>query len=319
MKKEIVITGVAGFIGYSLAKRLLDLGYTVIGIDNSFKEKIKNDRLNILSYYGDQFVLHDINIENSDILSKTLSEYNPEKIIHLAGNSGKPNISYIHSNFIGFSNILDFSAKNEIPFIYASTHAVYQEDGNSACSEKSAVTESISVSATLAKSNELLAYSYSSLFNLPTIGLRFFSVYGPWGNSYSVDQKFTSSILQDEPIQIYSKEDISRDFIYIDDAVDGILGAIKQDMSSYKNPFEIFNIGSGKSTSLKVLINFIELYGDKEATVKLLPSRLGDTQYSCADITKSKDILGLNPKIDIADGLRTLVEWVRVRSVKDKK
>jgi len=320
MKKVILITGVAGFIGYSVAKRLLDLGYKVIGIDNIndyYDVSLKEYRLKILNYYGDSFCFYKIDISNKSSLSDIFIAHRPEKIIHLAAQAGvrysitNPEV-YISTNIVGFANILEIARNQFIPMIYASSSSVYGNDNLADCfGENHETSKAISLYAATKKSNEVMAYSYASLFKLPLIGLRFFTVYGPLGRPDMALFKFTKNILSGEKIDVYNNGEMYRDFTYIDDIVDGVLSSINFDLSSYEIPHEIFNLGCGNTRKLIDFVKFIELYCDKEADINPMPLQAGDVLKTSADISKAKRLLNFNPKINIEDGLQRFVQWFK--------
>ena len=319
MKKTIVITGVAGFIGYSLAKRLLDLGYKVIGIDNIneyYDPKLKEYRLKILGYYGPSFVFYKEDIINKSALSEIFTTHKPDKIVHLAAQAGvrysitNPDV-YISTNLNGFANILEVARNHFVPLIFASSSSVYGDNPKESFNEEEDTSKAISLYAATKKANEVMAHSYAHLFKLPVIGLRFFTVYGPWGRPDMALFKFTKKILEGDPIDVYNNGEMYRDFTYIDDIVDGILASISYNMDSFEKPYEIFNLGCGNTRKLIDFIKFIELYCDKDANINFMPMQPGDVLKTSADITKAKKLLKFDPKIGIEDGLRRFVEWYK--------
>ncbi len=326
MSKEIIITGVAGFIGYSLSKRLLDLGYKIIGIDNlssSYSVKLKEKRLEILKYYGDQFIFYKKDIRDLTFIESLSKKHSPERIIHLAAEASvisDVSISDMMStNIVGFSNILELCKNTKSSLTFASSNAVYGNNPSKVYSEDQNTDTPISVYAATKKSNENLAYTYSYLHKIPIIGLRFFTVYGPWGRPNTAPSIFTKNILNDVSITLYNKGNMSRDYVYIEDVVDGILTTFNYSGLNKEVPYDVFNIGSGKETSLNTLVNFIELYCDKKAIVTLKDVIAGDVLHTYANVSKSKRLLGFSTKVELADGLRSLVDWFKVFNGKINK
>jgi len=319
MEKEIVITGVAGFIGYAVAKRLLDLGYTVVGIDNLndyYDVSLKEYRLKILRYYADKFIFYKKDIADKKALDTIFNSHKPQKILHLAAQAGvrysieNPDV-YITTNLNGFANILEIARQYNLPMVFASSSSVYGNNSANDFKEEDDTSKAISLYAATKKANEVMAHSYAHLFKIPLIGLRFFTVYGPWGRPDMALFKFTKNILEGKKIDVYNNGEMFRDFTYIDDIVDGILQALNYDMSSYDKPFELFNLGCGNPRKLIDFIKFIELYCDKEANMNLMPIQPGDVLKTSANIDKARSILKFNPKIKIEDGLHHFVEWYK--------
>ena len=323
MKKEIVITGVAGFIGYSVAKRLLDLGYTIIGIDNLsdyYDVSLKEYRLKILKYYGDNFIFYKKDISNMESMRTIFSLHDPDKIINFAAQSGvrysidHPE-NYISTNLCGFANILEMARMRKTPLIYASSSDVYGNSVTPSFCETEDTSKAVSLYAASKKANEVMAHSYSHLFEIPTIGLRFFTVYGPWGRPDMALFKFTQKILNGEQIDVYNNGEMYRDFTFIDDIVNGVLSALSYDMNAYEKPYEIFNLGCGNTRKLIDFVKFIELYCEKEADINYMPLQPGEVLKTSADISKAKRLLNFNPKIGIEDGVLRFIEWFKGYSV----
>lgn len=317
--KKIAITGCAGFIGYSLSKKLLDLGYKIIGIDNLnnyYDINLKESRLKILRNYGDNFIFYKEDISNKVPLSLIYSENMPDTTIHLAAQAGvrysidNPEV-YIETNLTGFGNILELTRTFKTPLIYASSSSVYGDNNLPVFNEEQDTSKAISLYAATKKANEVMAYSYSHLFKIPTIGLRFFTVYGPWGRPDMALFKFTKKILSGEEIDVYNHGEMYRDFTYVDDIVTGIISSMKYDMSSYKTPYEIFNLGCGNTRRLIDFVKIIEKYCSKEAKINFMPLQKGDVLKTSADISKAQKLLNFNPKINIEEGLFNFVEWYR--------
>ena len=228
---KILVTGSAGFIGFHLSKELLLRGYEVIGIDNInsyYDVSLKKARLDILNKYSfdNNFIFKIGNIEDSNFIKNIFSEYKPQKVVNLAAQAGvryslENPMAYINSNIVGFQNIIENSKKNEVEhFVYASSSSVYGGNTLLPFSEKNSVEHPISIYAASKKANELIAHTYSHLYNLPTTGLRFFTVYGPWGRPDMALFLFTKSIINKTPIKVFNNGDMSRDFTYIDDIIE---------------------------------------------------------------------------------------------------
>ncbi len=332
---NILITGVAGFIGFHTAKKLLDKGYKVIGVDNInnyYDKKIKLDRLKILkktSIKNFKFFKKDISnykeIEN--IFKKNKINY----VINLAAQAGvryslKYPKTYLKSNISGFFNIIDISRRFKIKrLIYASTSSVYGLNVENPFTEKHTADHPIQFYAASKRSNELIAHSYSSLYNLETIGLRFFTVYGPWGRPDMALFKFVNNIIKNKAIEIFNYGNHARDFTYIDDIVDGIVLLIKSkkifntnNKNNKKNfspdesssPFKIFNIGSGKKTALMKYVKIIEKNLKINAKKKYLPLQKGDIRSTLSNINSLKKF-GYKPKVNPENGIKKFINWYR--------
>jgi len=319
MKKVVMITGVAGFIGYSLAKKLLDLGHTIVGIDNIndyYDVTLKEHRLKMLECYKDKFFFYKVDIANKAALNEVCACHNPEKIIHLAAQAGvrysliNPSI-YITSNLCGFGNILEIARSYNTPLIYASSSSVYGDNNSTSFNEQHNTSEAVSLYAATKKANEVMAHSYSHLFKLPTIGLRFFTVYGPLGRPDMAIYKFTKNILENKQIDVYNNGEMYRDFTYIDDIVDGILATMSYNFLDLEKPYEIFNLGCGNTRKLIDFVKLIEKYCGKKANINFEPLQSGDVLKTSADISKAKKLLNFNPKINIEEGLYRFVEWFK--------
>ena len=276
----IFITGAAGFIGFHLSKRLIKNGNKVIGIDNLnnyYDPKLKEARLQILKNYDNLFTFERINLEDKDALKEIFLRYKPEIIVNLAAQAGvryslQNPYAYIDSNIVGFVNLLEECRTNNIKhLVYASSSSVYGGNKQMPFIESQNVDHPISLYAASKKANELMAHSYSHLFNIPTTGLRFFTVYGPWGRPDMALFLFTKNIINNEPIKIFNNGEMTRDFTYIDDIVESITRVIqkppqKNNSFDFKNlkpnnswaPYQIFNIGNSNPTPLMHFIKCLE-------------------------------------------------------------
>ena len=322
---KILVTGVAGFIGFHLAKALIHNKKNIIGIDNIndyYDVNLKKSRLSKLKEIG--LIFHKIDISKKNILEKFLLNEKFDVIIHLAAQAGvrysieNPQ-AYIDSNITGFFNILEGSRHQNIKhLIYASSSSVYGGNASSPFEEKQSVDTPQNLYAASKKSNEIMSYSYSHLFKIPCTGLRFFTVYGPWGRPDMAYFKFVKNILEDKPIEIYGHGKMYRDFTYIDDIITGILkllekGGPKVALNNEKNntPWEIFNIGNNKVVSLDKFIEVIENAIGKKAIKKYVDMQLGDMYLTSANIEKIKSHINFKPKTSIEKGLPMFVDWYK--------
>ena len=311
---NILITGAAGFIGYHLCKELLDEDHNILGIDNLnnyYNSALKIKRLNRLKQYKN-FKFEKIDISNKKMISPVFNKFKPKKVINLAAQAGvrysiENPYAYLDSNLVGFLNIIELCRENKTEgFIYASSSSVYGENEKIPFSIKDRVDKPISLYAASKKANELIAYSYSHLYGLHTTGLRFFTVYGPWGRPDMAYYIFTKKILNNEPISVYNHGNMKRDFTFIDDIINGTKAAINK---NYKQ--EIFNLGNNKSVNLLDFISIIENELNKKAIINFKPIQSGDVKETFADITESKEKLGFEPKITIKEGISKFVEWYK--------
>tara|TARA_Y100001935_G_scaffold249737_1_gene248780 strand:- start:734 stop:1693 length:960 start_codon:yes stop_codon:yes gene_type:complete len=312
--RKIIVTGCAGFIGYHLSMSLLSDGYEVCGLDNLnnyYDVSLKNSRLKELNIYNN-FSFNNIDISNSDKINSLFKKFKPERVINLAAQAGvrysieNPH-AYMESNFVGFLNIIEACRHYGIDgLIYASSSSVYGGNKKMPFSPDDRVDNPISLYAASKKSNELIANSYSHLFDLHTTGLRFFTVYGPWGRPDMAMLIFTRKIMSGRPIPVYNNGKMKRDFTYIDDIIAGIRSAIDK---NYK--CEIFNLGNSKSEKLMKVVALIEKYTDRKAEIDFLPMQPGDVPESYADISKSIEMLDFKPKTNIDIGVKNLINWYK--------
>ncbi len=333
MTSRIIITGCAGFIGFHVAARLLDEGYRVLGIDNLsdyYDVKLKLSRLEILKQLP-KFTFYKLDLADRDGLESVCAEEkvaSPDRIIHLAAQAGvryglKNPDTYIQSNIIGFYNLLEIARKVECEhLIYASSSSVYGGNTKLPFSVHDNVDHPVSLYAATKKSNELLAHVYSYTYGLPTTGLRFFTVYGPWGRpdmSYFI---FTRAILAGEPLPVFNYGDMHRDFTYIDDIVEGVVRLIYHDPEpdpgwngDQPDPgtswvkYRQYNIGNNSSVHLLEYIRVIEEALDRKARLDMQPMQVGDVKATRADIEDLKREVGFVPKTSIYEGIPKFVEW----------
>ncbi len=312
--KKILVTGCSGFIGMHLCRGLLKRGENVFGIDNVndyYSLTLKKARLEILKE-DDNFNFLKIDLCDLDSLGSVFTEYNPEIVVNLAAQAGvkyslvNPH-AYIESNIIGFMNILECSRINDVErLVYASSSSVYGGNKNLPFSEKDRADKPLSIYSVSKKTNELMAFSYSHLYGLPTTGLRFFTVYGPWGRPDMSYYIFCDRINKGLPITVYNNGDIQRDFTYIDDVIEGAISAV---YNSYK--YEVFNLGNNRSENIMDLIQIIEKELGKKADINFMDCQPGDVKATYADIEYSKKMLGYNPKTKISAGIPLFVDWFK--------
>jgi len=334
---KILITGVAGFIGFHVTKKLLERGDKIIGIDNLnsyYSVKLKKARLKLLiktskiSKGSFLFLKKDIN--NRKAVQKCFQKYKFDRVIHLAAQAGvrysliNPR-RYIDTNIKGFFNILDESKNNKVPhFVYASTSSIYGANKTLPFKETHTTDHPIQIYAVTKKTNELMAHAYSSLYFLPTTGLRFFTVYGPWGRPDMALFNFVKNILSGKSIDIYNYGKHSRDFTFIDDIVEGAIKASDKickanknwnnkqpELGSSKVPFQVLNIGNGKRVKLLQFIKAIEKFTSKKAIIKNLPLQPGDIEDTFSNTQKIKKNYNYKPKTNIEDGVKLFVKWYK--------
>jgi len=315
-KKTILVTGSAGFIGFHVTKKLLETGNKVIGIDslnNYYEPKLKKDRNKIL-LESKNYKFYKLNLKNEKELKKIFTENKIDKICHLAAQAGvryslENPLAYEESNLKGFINIIECARHFKIKdFIYASSSSVYGKNkmDKKGFKESDEVNQPISLYAATKKANELIAYNYHHLFGINCTGLRFFTVYGPYGRPDMAIYIFTKNILAEKNIDVYNHGKMFRDFTYVGDIVDGIIKALEK---SY--PYEIFNLGNSETVELKYLITTIEKNLKKKAKIKLKPIQPGDVEKTFANISKAKKMLGFNPKTKIEEGVKNFIEWYK--------
>ena len=321
MNKKILLTGAAGFIGFHLAKRLLELGVRVIGFDNLndyYDVSLKESRLQVLQQYaGFTFVKGDLADETA--VNALFAEYKPEIVVNLAAQAGvrysidNPK-AYLQSNLVGFLNILEACRHNNIEhLVYASSSSVYGANKKIPFSLEDKVDKPVSLYAATKKANELMAYTYSHLYKIPATGLRFFTVYGPYGRPDMAYFSFTNKIMQGEPIKIFNNGDMYRDFTYVDDVVQGIENILnnppKADEDGVKH--KVYNIGNNKPEKLMDFIATLENCLGKEAKKEFLPMQPGDVYRTYADVSELMQDFDFKPDTSIKDGLTKFVAWYK--------
>jgi UDP-glucuronate 4-epimerase len=336
-KRCILITGTAGFIGFHTAKRLLEAGDSVVGIDNVndyYDVTLKQARLRDLEQTGKRskgtwtFIRGDL--ADVDVVDHTFMSHRFERVIHLAAQAGvRHSLShpraYVQSNIVAFTNILEACRHNAVPHLtYASTSSVYGANTKLPSSEHDSANHPLQLYAATKRANELMAHSYSHLYGLPSTGLRFFTVYGPWGRPDMALFEFTRAILSGEPIKIFNQGRHTRDFTYIDDIVEGIIRTSDDIAKSSPNwdgnrpdpaisnaPFRILNIGNGSPVLLSDYIDAIENSTGRKAIRQHFPQQPGDALDTHADVSELIASVGYKPKTNFEEGVRRFVTWYR--------
>ena len=333
-KKIILVTGTAGFIGFHLTKKLINQGHMVVGLDNVndyYEIKLKFDRLSQLGFLKDEVVnfnklckssiytdnLYFIrtNLEDDVELKKIFKSFKFDMVCNLAAQAGvRYSISnpkaYIDSNITGFLNILECCRHNKVKrLVYASSSSVYGMSEEIPFNENLQIDKPVSLYAASKKSNELMAHTYSHLYNLETIGLRFFTVYGPWGRPIWL-YFFTEAILNNRPINVFNNGLLSRDFTYIDDIVLGVERTLLEN-SKNKNIYKIYNIGNGSPVKLLDFIETIEKYLGITSKKNLQPMQLGDVYKTFSDTNKLKEDYNYNPSTNIEQGISSFIDWFK--------
>ena len=312
--QTILITGAAGFIGFHLSRKLLEMGENVVGVDNLnsyYDVSLKKGRLEILKSYK-HFSFYKEDIHNFSALSMVFEQSRPDIICNLAAQAGvrhslKDPFSYQKSNLDGFLNLLELARKSKVKnFVYASSSSVYGKNKKIPFSVNDRVDTPISLYAATKKANELMAHAYSHLFQIPCTGLRFFTVYGPWGRPDMALFLFADAILNKRSINVFNYGNMKRDFTYIDDIIDGTIAALKRPA-----PYEIFNLGNSKSVKLLDFIRILEEELGQKADKKKMAMQPGDVSETAADIQSSREQLGFNPKTPIEEGIRKFTRWYR--------
>jgi UDP-glucuronate 4-epimerase len=327
---KYLVTGAAGFIGNFVSERLCDAGHEVIGLDNLndyYDPNLKLSRLKRLDKFTN-FTFVKLDLANREGMESLFVEQQFDRVIHLAAQAGvrysiENPMAYIDSNLVGMATILEGCRHNKVKhLVYASSSSVYGMNEKMPFSTEDAVDHPVSLYAATKKSNELMAHSYSHLYDLPTTGLRFFTVYGPWGRPDMAPFLFTDAILNDREIKVFNHGKMKRDFTYIDDIVEGIIRI--QDVvpvrnadnpntspSSSKAPYKVFNIGNNEPIALMTFIEAIEKAAGKEAQKNYMPMQAGDVPATFADIDSLKEEVGFKPDTNIEYGMAQFVAWFK--------
>lgn len=326
---KVLITGAAGFIGSHLAKKLISQGYEVIGVDNIndyYDPQLKEDRL--ASIGKDNFKFYKTDLENFEELNAIFIKNKPEVVVNLAAQAGvryslENPMAYIDSNIVGFVNILECCRHHEVKhLIYASSSSVYGANTSKPFATTDNIDHPLSLYAATKKSNELMAHTYSHLYNLPTTGLRFFTVYGPWGRPDMALFKFTKAIVNDEEIDVYNHGNMMRDFTYVDDIVEAISRLVKRpaqpnpewsgdnpDPSSSYAPYKIYNIGNNSPVRLMEFVEAIENKLGKTAKKNYMDLQPGDVPETYANVDDLYNNIDFKPETTIQDGVNKFIDW----------
>jgi UDP-glucuronate 4-epimerase len=331
---KILVTGAAGFIGFHTAKALMERGDVVVGFDNVndyYDPALKEARLNELARLAhNAWTIVRGDLADEQAVSRLFSAHRFDRVIHLAAQAGvrysleNPG-AYVQSNLVGFTNILEACRHGRVPHLtYASTSSVYGSNSKIPFSEQDGVDHPLQFYAATKRANELMAHSYSHLFKLPTTGLRFFTVYGPWGRPDMALFLFTKAILAGEPIRLFNNGRHTRDFTYIDDIAEGIIRASDQiaepdvdwnsaspDPSGSDAPFRIFNIGNGRPVALVDYIAAIEAATGRTAICELVPLQPGDIPDTFADMSALEKNVEYRPSTPVTEGVSKFVDWYR--------
>jgi UDP-glucuronate 4-epimerase len=317
MSKKILVTGAAGFIGYHLSRELHERGDTVVGLDNFndyYTPQLKRAREIQLKKKGIQLIEGDIC--DTATLNRLIEENRITHIAHLAAQAGvrysliNPQ-AYTRSNVDGFLNILEACRKYQLKLTYASSSSVYGNNAKTPFSENDRTDLQASLYGVTKKSNELMAQAYHHLYQIPVTGLRFFTVYGPWGRPDMAYFSFADAISSGKPIELFNEGKMSRDFTYIDDIIKGTVAAIDTE-----SPFEIFNLGNNQPVELLEFVKIIENSIGKKAHIKFVPMQPGDVMKTYADIGHSKEILNFHPKTSLEEGIPRFIAWYKEYSLR---
>lgn len=334
---KLLVTGTAGFIGFHVGRKLLEMGYDVIGIDNVnnyYDINLKEARLKILKQFPN-FLEYRTNIADKDKMMEIFNTHKPQRVLNLAAQAGvrysleNPYL-YIESNITGFLNILEGCRHNSIEhLVFASTASVYGANIKMPWLEKDGCNHQLSLYAATKKSNEVMAHAYAHLYNIPTTGLRFFNAYGPFGRPDMALFIFTKNIINELPIDVYNNGQMIRDFTYIDDIADGVIKVLlgnlpKKDLELLKNttdtldpscsavaPFIIYNIGNSNPVPLMKYIELIEKEVGKKAIINYMPIQPGEVTQSNADNSKLYNTFNFKPKINVEDGIKRFISWFK--------
>ncbi|TCV84248.1 NAD-dependent epimerase [Sulfurirhabdus autotrophica] len=329
---KILVTGAAGFIGMHVAKRLLARGDEVVGVDNLndyYDVQLKQDRLEQLKPH-DNFRFVKMDIADREAMAALFAKEKFQRVINLAAQPGvryslKNPHAYINSNIVGFTNVLEGCRHNNVEhLVYASSSSVYGANSNMPFSVHQNVDHPVSLYAATKKASELMAHTYSHLYNLPTTGLRFFTVYGPWGRPDMSPSLFTSAIVENRPIDVFNEGKMQRDFTYVDDIVEGVVRVLDRiatpdpefdtnqpDPATSYAPYRLYNIGNHEPVQLMAFIETIEKAVGKTAVKNMLPMQAGDVVATYADVEDLKQAVGFEPKTPLASGIGKFVEWYK--------
>lgn len=329
---KILVTGAAGFIGYHLCKRLISDGHFVVGLDNIndyydvnlkfarlgelgiAQSEMKYNKILVSDRYSANFRFIKMNLEDETNLPLLFNEVSFDLVFNLAAQAGvryslEQPMKYVESNIVGFVNLLECIRNSGIEkLVYASSSSVYGMNEKTPFSTADMVDNPVSMYAATKKCNELMAHAYSHLFGIETIGLRFFTVYGPWGRPDMAMFLFTEAILKDKPIKVFNDGNLSRDFTYIDDIIEGLVSTVKSP-NSEKNRYQLYNIGNGKPVQLMDFIKAIEKATGKSAIKEMYPMQPGDVERTWADTASLKMDYNYEPNTSIEYGVDAFINW----------
>ena len=329
---NILVTGAAGFIGSALSLRLLERGDRVFGLDNLndyYDVGLKEARLaRLRAYPGFEFEKADI--ADRESMARLFAQRRFDAVMHLAAQAGvrysieNPG-AYVDANLVGFANVIEGARRSKVGhFVFASSSSVYGANARLPFAEDDNIDHPVSLYAATKKANELMAHSYAHLYRLPCTGLRFFTVYGPWGRPDMALFKFTRGILAGEPIPVYNRGEMVRDFTYVDDTVEGVLRVIDRPAqadpawsataptpSSSNAPYRIYNIGNNQPVKLLRYVEVLEQCLGKKAKLELLPLQAGDVPETIADVSRLQSAVGFKPATPVETGIARFVEWYR--------
>ncbi|MFK7778800.1 MAG: NAD-dependent epimerase/dehydratase family protein [Gimesia sp.] len=329
---HLLVTGAAGFVGFHVVSQLLSQGHRVTGVDNlnsHYDVQLKRDRLGQLKKES-LFEFHETDIIDVESISRLFNQSSFEKVVHLAAEVGVRNsllkpLEYVQSNILGFVNILEQSRINQVAHVvYASSSSVYGANRKTPYSIKDRVDHPVSLYAATKRADELIAHSYSHLYDLPTTGLRFFTVYGPWGRPDMAVYLFTKAILEGTPIKVFNHGNLKRDFTYVDDIVKGVLGVLSDipcrselpssetgasEVDPIEAPYRLYNIGNHQPVGISQLIDVIEQRIGKPAIRENYPMQPGDVLETYADISELQQAIQFSPSTSIEQGIDRFVEW----------
>lgn len=331
-KSKILVTGAAGFVGYHLSERFLKEGKSVMGIDSLnayYDPNLKQARLNLLKQHP-LFDFQQADFSDRSRMEEIFNQTAFDAVYHLGAQAGvrysleNPH-AYAESNLVGFLNILEGCRKQKgVPLIYASSSSVYGLNRKTPFAVGDSVDHPVSLYAATKKANELMAHSYSHLYQIPTTGLRFFTVYGPWGRPDMAYFKFTQSILKGEPIKVFNHGKMKRDFTYIDDIVESMVrllqvpatsnsewDSLHPDNATSSAPYRLYNIGNHAPVDLMHFIQVLERQLGKKAVMEMLPMQPGDVLETMADVEALENAVGFRPQVTIEQGLERFVSWYR--------
>lgn len=329
---KVLVTGAAGFIGYHVSQSLLQRGDEVVGIDNLndyYSVTLKEDRLSQLTPY-ENFEFQKMDLADRNDIESLFQSHSFDRVINLAAQAGvrysieNPR-AYIDANIVGFLNILEGCRHAKVAHLsYASSSSVYGANEKQPFAESDNVDHPVSLYAASKKSNELMAHTYSNLFNLPTTGLRFFTVYGPWGRPDMALFKFTKGIINKQPIDVYNQGEMYRDFTYIDDIVEGVVRITDKipeanpkwngnapDPASSFAPYRIYNIGNNSPVKLMDFVNAIQDELGEKAIINMMPIQPGDVPATSADTSTLAQDIGFKPNTSVGQGIRNFIDWYK--------